>query len=137
MYYQEYIIRKEGRVSYSIYARANALRIIKFLHSLEDATITTLTNHTDTCTHNMHITFIAIHSTVQYMQRQSTIIYHQAIMDSEAVFVDPIVIARAMMQISTPALRLSLAKEVYPAGGQSRSRFWVTNRTSVPSQSPS
>ena len=57
-------------------------------------------------------------------------------MDSEAVFVDPIVIARAMMQISTPALRLSLAKEVYPAGGQSRSRFWVTNRTSVPSQSP-
>ena len=57
-------------------------------------------------------------------------------MDSEAVFVDPIVIARAMMQISTPALRLSLAEEVYPAGGQSRSRFWVTNRTSVPSQSP-
>ena len=71
-------------MSYSIYARANALRIIKFLHSLEDATITTLTNHTDTCTHNMHITLIAIHSTVQ---RQSTI-YHQAIMDSEAVFVD-------------------------------------------------
>ena len=49
-------------------------------------------------------------------------------MDSEAVFVDPIVIARAMMQISTPALRLSLAKEVYPAGGQSRSRFWVTKQ---------
>ena len=44
--HQEYIIRKEGRVSYSVYARANALRIIKFLHSLEDATITTLTNHT-------------------------------------------------------------------------------------------
>ena len=29
-YYQEYIIGREGRVSYSIYYCANALRIIKF-----------------------------------------------------------------------------------------------------------
>ena len=32
IYFQEYIIRKEGRVSYSVYARANALRIIKFVY---------------------------------------------------------------------------------------------------------